>query len=82
MLLVIVGVFDQALGAFARPAFVPSVGVALRGFSDEVNRPDSEMGKHPNDYSLFRLGTFDDDTGAFVNDSERLALASQVLVKE
>ena len=62
---VVVSIKDRAADAFGRPAFVPSVGVAIRSFSDEVNRSDSEnqMYSHPDDFDLFELGSYDDSTG-------------------
>ena len=46
--------------------FVPTAGVAIRSFRDEVNReaPDNEIFRHPADYELYQIGTFDDSTGA------------------
>ncbi len=62
---VVVSIKDRAADAFGRPAFVPSVGVAIRSFSDEVNRDNSEnqMYAHPDDFDLFELGSYDDSTG-------------------
>lgn len=65
MINVICSVKDRAADAFGRPLFVPSVGVAIRSFSDEVNRQDkdNQMYNHSDDFDLFELGTFDDSTG-------------------
>lgn len=62
----VLSVRDDKIG-FGRPAFVPSVGLGIRSFGDEVNRPgaENEMVKHPADFALFELGTFDDQTGLF-----------------
>lgn len=56
-------VFDQKAEAYARPFCAPTRGMAIRGFSDEVNRPESEMGKHAADYFLFEIGEFDEGKG-------------------
>lgn len=65
MNLVIVSVMDTAVGAYGRPIFVQSTAVAVRSFSDEVNRVDAnnEMNKHPEDFYLYEIGSFDDSTG-------------------
>lgn len=65
--LVVVAVRDSAVKAYGRPIFVPSVGVALRSFSDEVNREAAEnaMNMHPSDFELFEIAAFDEDTGVF-----------------
>lgn len=36
---------------------------ALRDFSAAVNSPDSRLFVKPEDYRLYRVGTFDTDTG-------------------
>jgi len=65
MISVIVSVKDSAAEAFGRPMYVQSVGVAIRAFTDEVNREDKEnqMYQHPDDFDLYELGVFDDATG-------------------
>jgi hypothetical protein len=65
MINIICSVKDRAADAFGRPLFVPSVGLAIRSFSDEVNRQadDNQMYHHSDDFDLFELGTFDDNTG-------------------
>lgn len=62
---IIVSVKDTAAQAFGRPVFVPSAAVAIRSFRDEVNRKDStdDLAKHPSDFDLYEIGTFDDSTG-------------------
>lgn len=61
----VVSVFDGALQAFVRPFTVPAVGVAMRSFMDEAAKGDSDIAKHPGDYELHHLGTFEDTTGRF-----------------
>jgi len=67
MIMVVCSVFDRAVGAYGRPLFMQSKGVAIRSFSDECKRvaDDNQMNKHPQDFSLFELGTWDDQTGKF-----------------
>lgn len=54
---------DRALNAYMQPFFVASAGVAVRSFSDEVNRTESPMNGHPEDYDLYHLGFYSEDTG-------------------
>lgn len=65
--MIIVAVFDSALGAYSRPWFAPTRGLASRAFRDEVNRAaeDNGMYNHPEDFGLHYLGTWDDVTGEF-----------------
>ena len=79
MIHVVVAVKDMAIDAFSRPFTVPAVGAAVRSFSDEINRSDAanEMYKHPNDYDLYELGAFDDQTGLFTSSPARLLIRGQ-----
>lgn len=79
---VVVSVFDLAVGAYGRPAFVVSKGVAVRSFQDEVRRvaPENQMNTHPGDFCLQFLGFFDDSCGRFVqNDPEILCRGADCL---
>lgn len=65
MIQIILSVKDTAAQAFGRPMFLPSSAVGVRSFRDEINRSDAnnEMYKHPEDFELYELGTYDDSTG-------------------
>lgn len=62
---VVVTVRDRAIDTFGRPFVVPALGAAVRGFTDEVNNSQSDLFKHSDDYDLYELGVFDDQTGLF-----------------
>lgn len=68
MKMIVCTIKDRAADAFGRPFYVPAVGVAIRSFQDEVNRAsdDSQIYQHPDDFDLFELGEFDDNSGTFV----------------
>ena len=73
-------IFDTASGCYMRPFFVQADGQALRAFSDLSQDAEHEVGKHPEDYSLFRLGTFDDNKGQLVGEApECLATALEMV---
>jgi len=67
MISVIVSVRDTAAEAFGRPMYLQSLGVAIRSFTDEVNREDkdNQLFNHPDDFDLYELGVFDDSTGKY-----------------
>nr|QJB18862.1 MAG: nonstructural protein [Microvirus sp.] len=67
MKLTLCTVKDRAADAYGRPMFVPSTGIAIRSFSDEINRvaEDNQMYNHSDDFDLYELGEFDDNTGLF-----------------
>lgn len=56
-------VFDVAVGAYMRPFFMHSDGQAVRFFSDLAVDAEHEVAKHPQDYSLARVGVWDDQNG-------------------
>jgi len=64
----VVSVYDSAVGAYAPPIIVPSRGVAVRSFSDEVNRKgeSNTLNAHPSDFELRALAMFDEESGRFV----------------
>jgi hypothetical protein len=75
---------DRAADAYGRPMFVPSTGVAIRSFSDEINRnsADNQLYNHPDDFDLYELGQFDDNTGLFTlhDQPKLLSLGKQVKI--
>lgn len=85
MRLIMCAVRDRAADAYARPMFVPSVGIAIRSFSDEVNRKaeDNQMYNHADDFDLFELGEYDDETAKFIilDSPKQLAIGKQVKVE-
>ena len=64
--LIVCAVKDTASQGFNSPFFVPAAAVALRSFRAEVNRAasDNQLYQHPEDFELYGLGSFDQDTGA------------------
>lgn len=82
-----VAVSDRAVGAFMNPFVAPSIGWAVRSFSDEVNRKgaDNQLAAHPEDYELWVLAVYDDETGAFSappDGARAIARGKEVVVKE
>ena len=84
MKLILCSVYDRAADAYARPMFVPSTGVAIRSFSDEVNRsdPENQLFNHSDDFDLFEFGEFDDNSGKFTlhENPKLLSLGKQVKI--
>ena len=76
MLHFIVSVKDRAADVFNRPFFVPHRNVAIRDFTDEVNRvaADNQLNKHSDDFDLYLLGHFDDNAGSFTMEEQPLVL--------
>lgn len=56
-------VYDLKAKAFLTPFFLPQDAMAVRALIDAVGDPGHQFAKHPEDYQLFRLGSFDDGLG-------------------
>lgn len=57
---------DNQTESFDQPFFSPAIGSAKRAFMDAVSKKDSSFYNHPDDYTLFHLGTFNQFTGEIV----------------
>lgn len=64
---IVIAVRDRAADVYGVPMFVASRGGAIRSFADEINRPadGNVYAKHPEDFDLFEVGTFDDNSCSF-----------------
>jgi hypothetical protein len=86
MKLTLCSVKDRAADAFGRPMFVRSIGEAIRSFSDEVNRSadDNQLHNHSDDFDLFELGEFCDNTGTITTHEQPklVSLGKQVKIEK
>ena len=73
-------IYDVASGIYMRPFFSQADGQAVRGFKDIATDADHEIGKHPEDYTLYRIGNFNDTTGKMAGEElEKLATALEMV---
>ena len=56
-------IYDKAVQAYARVFFLRTDSEAKRGFATICMDADGDIIKHPEDYTLFRIGEFDDGDG-------------------
>lgn len=82
MILHVLAVRDRAADVFGQPIFTPAVGLGVRSFTDEINNPQSAFSKHPEDYDLYVLGTYDDNTGALAAITPRMVSIGKDLVRK
>lgn len=61
------GIYDEKSLSYGTPFFQPQVGQGMRTFSDLAKDAQSSISKHPEDYSLYHLGDYDDFTGKIVS---------------
>lgn len=52
--------FDNKALVYSPPFFVNTDGAAVRMVGDLVTDPNTSVGRHPGDFSLFCVGTFSD----------------------
>ena len=64
-------IYDVKAAAYMRPFFMQSDGQAQRAFADLAVDGEHDIGRHPEDYSLFGIGHFDDDKGAISGEAPR-----------
>lgn len=62
MKMIMLAVYDNKAKAYLRPIYVNTKGEGIRVFSDLCNDPTHGFGKHPEDYTLFLIGTWDDNS--------------------
>lgn len=63
MITSIFSVYDSKTAAYLPPFFMVTKPAAMRAIADAVADPDHTFYRHAEDYSLFFLGTFCDNTG-------------------
>lgn len=56
-------IHDSKAVYYSAPFTARSHGEAIRMFSDTANSPDSNIGRHPADFTLFYIGGFDVQLG-------------------
>lgn len=67
MMLKVFSLYDTKTGLHGTPFVMQHVGQAIRACQDLAGDLNTTVGRHPADYMLVELGTFDDNTGAFDN---------------
>lgn len=85
MILKIIAIRDRAADAFGIPNFTASIGAAMRSFADEINSPreNNQLNRHPEDFDLYELGTYNDNTGHFdVGVPRQIAIGKDLVQKE
>jgi len=62
-------IYDVASGTYMRPFFSGADGEAVRGFKDIATDAEHAVGQHPEDYTLHRVGWWNDTTGELCGES-------------
>lgn len=65
-------IFDAKVGAYFPPFFAVTDGAAVRSFADLVADPNTQVGRHPRDFSMWCVGIFDDSTASIESFSPKV----------
>jgi phosphatidylethanolamine-binding protein (PEBP) family uncharacterized protein len=82
MKLNVYAIYDSAAQAFDRPFFMHNDGLAVRAFSDAVNDEKSNIHRHPEHYSVYKIGTFDDKTAQLEKEDPPRSVALAINVQD
>ncbi len=64
----IYAIFDTCSGIYEKPFFHTADDAVRREFQDVCTSADHPISKHPEHYSLWRLGNFDNNTGKILDE--------------
>lgn len=79
MILNAYSIFDSKAANYSPPFFMANHKLAIRSFADIVNDRQTNICRHPEDFSLVFLGSFDDSVGVIeAIDHQPLMTASAV----
>lgn len=60
----IYALYDSQIKGYMVPFTMKADGQAKRAMIDALQNNNTDVGKHPEDFSLFRLGSFDEELGS------------------
>lgn len=63
MILQIFSVYDRAAMTYGHPFCMVAIPAASRAFIDQFDAPNTLLAKHPDDFELRHIGSFDDESG-------------------
>jgi hypothetical protein len=63
MLVKIFSIYDSKVKHWQHPQFLEKTGTIMRAFEEIANDPKHQVGQHPEDFVLYEIGTWNDDTG-------------------
>jgi len=66
MMLNAYAIYDRKSLIFHSPFFAVADGAAVRSFADLANETTNNIGRHPSDFVLYKVGMWDDNKGAFL----------------
>ncbi|WNK12431.1 MAG: nonstructural protein [Microvirus sp.] len=74
MIIQMFSVYDKKTQLFSQPFPSGNAESAIRAFQDAQSDGNTLLAKHPNDFALYHVGSFDDSEGIFqqLNNAEQI----------
>ena len=76
-------IYDSVQEIYHQPHFMINEAAALRQFADMANDEQSNVNKHPTDYSLWHVGSYEDTTATIelLDTPKRLCYANEHVIQ-
>lgn len=81
MILSIFSIYDAKAESFLRPFCLPSIAHARRELAEVMQQPTGPFVDYPEDFTLFHVGEFDDETGEVQPLLKHESLGNLLLIK-
>jgi len=78
MIIRVYAIYDQATEMFMQPMFQPTEQAMLRLFMRIVLDRETEISQHPKHFTLFRIGEYDNNSGALKADKRAIITAVEM----
>lgn len=82
MILNAYSIYDNKALQYHPPFFASTDGAAVRSLRDLANDPNTTVGRHPSDYVLYKVGTYNDQNGQFIGNTPLLHVMDAVALVE
>lgn len=70
---IILAVYDKKTCTYDQPFTVRHLGDAIREWDVVRKNEQTKFGKHPEDFDLFQIGLFDDETAVLTEKKEHIS---------
>ena len=77
MLIKLYSIKDTKLGKYAQPFSAPNDEIAKRMLTSTIRAGGNNIADYPEDFQLYKLGQYDEDTGDLQTDNKFLANATE-----
>lgn len=67
-------IYDSKAQFYAPPMFFKTKAEAIRSWADVVNDKQAQFFAHPEDYTLFEIGEFNNATGTIIPHEAKISL--------